>query len=207
MRDHRSLTASGPELVPRMLLCRRDPVCGNLQTGYFVLGHLFDFRDTHYCARALRVRAAFLAEADRWAGLRFRAAERACRESAFFDAAARPSRLSAFSAACERLRDGLAAPPRSAFLRSCFAFRRVSSGTRPFAGTGSFTPARRALERPMAIACLVERAPCSPFPPECLQRCLRTLARRFGASAALCFLEILLCLSSGFLFSFSAFSI
>ena len=109
------------------------------------------------------VRAAFLAEADRWAGLRFRAAERACLESAFFDAAARPSRLSALSAACERLRDGLAPPPSSAFLSSCLAFRRVSSGTLPFAGTGSFTPARLALERPMAIACFVERAPCSPL--------------------------------------------
>src|SRR5262249_37933794 len=29
-------------------------------------------------------------------------------------------------------------------------------------GGGSFTPARRALESPMAIACLVERAPCFP---------------------------------------------
>jgi hypothetical protein len=29
-------------------------------------------------------------------------------------------------------------------------------------GAGSFTPDRRAFDRPMAIACFVERAPCFP---------------------------------------------
>jgi hypothetical protein len=29
-------------------------------------------------------------------------------------------------------------------------------------GAGSFTPARRAFDRPMAIACFVDRAPCFP---------------------------------------------
>src|SRR5919108_6605989 len=43
------------------------------------------------------------------------------------------------------------------------ALRRVSSLTVPFSGGGRATPARRALERPMAIACLVERAPCLPL--------------------------------------------
>jgi hypothetical protein len=108
-------------------------------------------------------RAAFLAAADRSAGLRFRATARACRESSCFDAAARPSRLSAFNVACERFRDGLAFGALSPFLRSCLAFRRVSSGTLPFLGTGNFTPARLAFERPMAIACSVDRAPCSPL--------------------------------------------
>ena len=108
-------------------------------------------------------RAAFLAEADRSAGLRFRATARACRESACFDASALPSRLSACRAACERFRDGFAFGALSPFSRSCIAFRRVSSGTLPFLGTGNFTPARLALERPMAIACLVDRAPCSPL--------------------------------------------
>ena len=117
-------------------------------------------RDSGYSPR---VRAAFLADAERSAGLRFRAAARACRESACFDAAARPSRFKAFSAACERFRDGLAFGLLSPFFRSCFAFRRVSSGTLPFLGTGNFTPARLAFERPMAIACLVDRAPCSPL--------------------------------------------
>ena len=32
----------------------------------------------------------------------------------------------------------------------------------PLRGGGSLTPARRALDKPMAIACLVERAPCFP---------------------------------------------
>jgi hypothetical protein len=32
----------------------------------------------------------------------------------------------------------------------------------PFSGGGNFTPARRALESPMAIACLAEPAPCFP---------------------------------------------
>lgn len=29
-------------------------------------------------------------------------------------------------------------------------------------GRGSFTPARRAFDKPIAIACFVERAPCFP---------------------------------------------
>ena len=29
-------------------------------------------------------------------------------------------------------------------------------------GRGNFTPARRAFDNPMAIACLVDRAPCFP---------------------------------------------
>ena len=159
-------------------------------------GHLA--RPCIYPACAFRVRAAFFAAADLCAGLRFRAAVRACLESASVDAAARLSRLSAFSVACERFRDGLAFAPFSAFLRSCFAFTRVSSGTLPFSGTGNFTPARLAFERPMAIACLVERAPCSPLRidsissrtnspawveadfPSCLSRRARSMVSFFG---------------------------
>ena len=105
------------------------------------------------------MRAAFFAEADLCAGLRLRAAARACLKSASLDAAAPLSRLSAFSVA--RFRDGLA--PFSAFLRSCFAFFRVSSGTLPFSGTGNFTPARLASERPMAIACFGRTRPMLPL--------------------------------------------
>lgn len=112
---------------------------------------------------AARVRAALIAAAERSAGERFRAVARACFERASLDAAPRPSRLSALSVACERFRDGFFAPSSFAFWRSRFAFFLVSSGTVPFSGGGSFTPARRALERPMAIACFVERAPCSPL--------------------------------------------
>ena len=42
------------------------------------------------------MRAAFLADADRWAGERFFAAERLCADKASRDAARCPSRFSAF---------------------------------------------------------------------------------------------------------------
>ena len=51
--------------------------------------------------------AARRAEAERSARVRFRATERACRESASRDAAFRGSRFSARSVARERRRDGL----------------------------------------------------------------------------------------------------
>src|SRR5262249_50095729 len=40
--------------------------------------------------------------------------------------------------------------------------RRVRSLALPFLGGGRSTPARRASERPMAIACLGDLTPCSP---------------------------------------------
>jgi hypothetical protein len=67
--------------------------------------------------------------------VRRRAEVRACRESARDEAALLPSRL---------------------------ALRRVFSDVVPFLGGGSFTPALRAFDSPIAIACLVERAPCLP---------------------------------------------
>src|SRR5258708_37568111 len=42
------------------------------------------------------------------------------------------------------------------------ALRRVRADVLPFFGGGSLTPARRALERPRAMPCLAERAPCLP---------------------------------------------
>ncbi len=53
----------------------------------------------------LRVRAAFFAEREREAAERLAAALRAWRDSAFLDAALRPSRLSALEVARERLAD------------------------------------------------------------------------------------------------------
>ena len=82
--------------------------------------------------------------------MRLRAALRACLEIDFLEAAERPSRFSAVLVARERLADGL-----RAVLFSSLASRVPGRG-------GSLTPARRALERPMAIACLVFRAPCLP---------------------------------------------
>jgi hypothetical protein len=110
----------------------------------------------------VRVRAAFFAAAERWALVRLLAAERACLESAFFEAADRPSRLSAFVIARDRVRDGALALLFAPFLSSRLALRRVSLGAAPFFGGGNFTPARRAFDKPIAIACLVDRAPCSP---------------------------------------------
>jgi hypothetical protein len=42
------------------------------------------------------------------------------------------------------------------------ALRRVFALTCPLRGARSLTPARRALLRPIAIACFVDRAPCLP---------------------------------------------
>src|SRR5438874_2834905 len=72
----------------------------------------------------------------------------ACGESARREADERGSRLSARVTARLRRRDGRRADLRAAGL--------------PFRG-GSGTPARRAFERPMAMACLLERAPCLPW--------------------------------------------
>ena len=90
---------------------------------------------------------------------------RACwgwRDNDFFEAARRPSRRRAFKDARERFLEiafFLALRPR---LTSAAAFFLVASDVFPLAGGGSFTPSRRALERPIAIACFVERAPCLP---------------------------------------------
>jgi hypothetical protein len=105
------------------------------------------------------VRTARRAAALRDARDRRRAADLAWRDSAFRDAAARPSRLSRRSIARDRRGDGFdrRCPAREAdcALRLVLAFAR-----RP--GGGSLTPARRAFDRPIAIACFVERAPCFP---------------------------------------------
>jgi hypothetical protein len=48
------------------------------------------------------------------------------------------------------------------------AWFRVVAEVFPFAGAANFTPARRALDRPMAIACFVDRAPCFPSRTWCI---------------------------------------
>jgi len=48
------------------------------------------------------------------------------------------------------------------FAKVAAACLRVSFDALLFFGTANFTPARRALDRPIAIACLAERAPCLP---------------------------------------------
>ncbi|MGH7392284.1 MAG: hypothetical protein ACREM3_22920 [Candidatus Rokuibacteriota bacterium] len=118
-----------------------------------------------FSAAALRaagpfVATAFRAAAFRAAAPRRPAACRACRASALPEAAPRGSRLNAAEVARERFGEDLRRPCRAARDADAALFRVLAfalAGGRP-----SFTPARRALLRPMAIACLVERAPCLP---------------------------------------------
>jgi hypothetical protein len=83
----------------------------------------------------------------------------AWRDRAFVDTVLFGSRFSTRLIARERLADGLvwlrAARVAAAALRRVEALALRGGG-------GSFTPARRAFERPIAIACFVDRAPCLP---------------------------------------------
>jgi hypothetical protein len=112
------------------------------------------------------VRAAFSAAADRARAPRFRAAERACRASDDLEAAEWPSRRSAAWMARDRVAEGFRLD-RARF-RANSALRRVLADVFPFFGAWSFTPARRAFERPIAIACFVDRAPCFPSRMWCI---------------------------------------
>jgi hypothetical protein len=103
-----------------------------------------------YLPSDFRVRAALRADALRLLALRRLAALRACRESDLWDAALRCSRCNAFSAARDLFADGL---------RFELVFVREDDPPRG----GSFTPARRASDNPMAMACFVDRAPCFPL--------------------------------------------
>ena len=125
---------------------------------------------------AARVRAAFIAASWRTFGPlvrtarraaarrseagRRRAARLACRESAAGEAAVCPSCLSAARIARDRRADGRRDPFLAARLAD--AADALVRAVALFGGGGSFTPERRALDKPMAIACLVERAPCFP---------------------------------------------
>ncbi len=93
------------------------------------------------------MRAAFLAAALRLALPRFLALARACRERACGDAALLPSRFKASSVARDRFGLGFRLVAFVAFLPG---------------GGCNLTPALRAFESPMAMACLADRAPCFP---------------------------------------------
>ena len=111
---------------------------------------------------ARRLRAARLACLDLSVFDRLRAALLACFASASCEAADRPSFFRAREAARERLAE-LAAErcdrPRCTSRVACLRVRALAW---PGLGAASFTPARRAFDRPIAIACLVDRAPCLP---------------------------------------------
>ena len=92
---------------------------------------------------------------------RCRAPVRAWRESARVEAADAPSRRSAFKEALDRRAEDFLVRRCPAF-KSRFAACKVSLDTLPFFGGFRSTPARRAFERPIAMACLAERAPCFP---------------------------------------------
>ena len=137
---------------------------------------------SHAAERFWRVSAARRADARRDAVDRRRAALLACLANALCDAAPWPSRLNARELARERRGDGRARrrAARLAYFALCFVLAFEPAG-----GCGSFTPARRAFESPMAMACLVERAPCLPFRTCSISsRTVRTSLRRRRFSAA-----------------------
>src|SRR5438874_1250400 len=141
-----------PHRIPQSMLLttRIEMRSGAFERRPFALRHLVDVN----C-----VLTAFFADRDREAGERFFAALRACRESARCEAALLPSRFRAREVARERFADFFV-PFFLPFWTSRAACLRVFFD--PFLGGGKSTPARRAFDKPMAIACLVDRAPCFP---------------------------------------------
>jgi hypothetical protein len=98
--------------------------------------------------------------------LRFLAADFACLDSACLDAADLPSRLRAFVVARERFAFGADFLVVRPFRLSLAAFFLVASEA--FFGAPSSTPARRAFDKPIAMACFEERAPCLPSRMWCI---------------------------------------
>jgi len=115
------------------------------------------------------VRAAFVAARRKFCLPRVRALLRACRESDSLDAADRPSRLRAPLIARDRVPDG---------------GRFVAFVVLPLGFGPSFTPARRAFDKPIAIACLVLRAPCLPSRIWCISSRTNSPACVVGAFPA-----------------------
>ena len=111
-------------------------------------------------SRGPLVRAACLADAARSEAGRFFAALRACRESAVCEAADVLSFFKDFTAARDRVVE--TGSCRFPFLYALSADFLVFSETLPFGGGLRSTPARRALFNPMAIACFADFAPCFP---------------------------------------------
>src|SRR5262249_4117027 len=85
---------------------------------------------------------------------------------AVLDAAECPSRFKAPLVARDRFAETFRRRPAFPFATSRRALDCVFAEV-PFFG-GSFTPDRRAFESPIAIACLVERAPCLPSRTSCI---------------------------------------
>ena len=117
------------------------------------------------------VAAPFLAAAERSLLDRFEAALCACLDNDDLDAAEWPSFFSVRVVVVLRLAvDSLLAlawllflpPVLLPALTSCSAFLRVAADALPSPGGLTATPERRALDSPIAMACLVFFAPCLP---------------------------------------------
>jgi hypothetical protein len=117
------------------------------------------FRAAARRTRGPFVRAAFRADARRSAAERRFADAFACRDNAADDATRRLSRFNAWTLARARRLDGR---ERRLALRLAVAALRFVEALALRGGGPSLTPDRRAFERPIAIACLVDRAPCFP---------------------------------------------
>ena len=109
------------------------------------------------CPIPLRVFAAFLAAARRFADPLLFAASFICAETAREDTVRVLSRLNAFIDARALLRELSEFFTR---LRRLRVFTSLAPGL--FGFGGSFTPAFRAFDNPIAIACCTDRAPCLP---------------------------------------------
>jgi len=92
---------------------------------------------------------------------RLLAAPRVCRESADFETLDLLALFKAFSVARERLGETAGLPERP-FARSRSACFRTRFVARPALGGPNLTPARRAFDNPIAIACCGDLAPCFP---------------------------------------------
>ena len=111
---------------------------------------------------ACLVSTAFRAAADLAAGLLLRALARACRDRAAGVAARVGSACSAFLLPRALRAEGTWSGSTRPRAESRCADFRVRSEVPARFGAGKSTPARRAFDSPMAIACFVERAPCLP---------------------------------------------
>lgn len=108
-------------------------------------------------------------------------AERACFESALREAARFGSRLSARDVARDRRADGFRRFPLCPARYARAALLRVRADACPFRGGFNLTPARRAFDRPIAMACFVERAPCLPSRMCSISSCTNSPACVVGA--------------------------
>jgi hypothetical protein len=86
------------------------------------------------------------------APFRLRAALLACFAKAIWETLLFGSRFKARTVALLRFGDTFV-DPDFAFSKPRLAFARVAADARPLGGGGSLTPARRAFESPIAIAC------------------------------------------------------